>query len=98
MVTVRENLMFGLNGHAPANKLEIANRYADIVLKGFEESYPYRVAGRRRATRGACSCAFVVKTRRSRAWTSPFSARRAHRFSGGGGTSRCASSRRSGTR
>src|SRR5690242_10318846 len=34
-LTVRENLMFGLNGHAPANKMEIADRYAGIVgLKG----------------------------------------------------------------
>src|ERR1044071_4863667 len=39
-LTVRENLMFGLNGHAPQNKLEIADRYADIVgLKGYEQSY-----------------------------------------------------------
>jgi len=45
-LTVRENLMFGLNGHAPANKLEIADRYADIVgLKGFEESYPHELSG-----------------------------------------------------
>src|SRR5215470_3631517 len=40
-LTVRENLMFGLNGHAPANRIEIADHYADIVgLKGFEESFP----------------------------------------------------------
>src|SRR5215471_4465152 len=45
-LTVRENLMFGLNGHAPANKLEIADRYADIVgLKGFEESFPHELSG-----------------------------------------------------
>src|SRR5499425_2104633 len=45
-LTVRENLMFGLNGHAHANKLEIADRYADIVgLKGFEESYPHELSG-----------------------------------------------------
>ena len=45
-LTVRENLMFGLNGHAPANKLEIADRYADIVgLKGFEDSYPHELSG-----------------------------------------------------
>jgi ABC-type nitrate/sulfonate/bicarbonate transport system ATPase subunit len=45
-LTVRENLMFGLNGHAPANKLEIADRYADIVgLKGFEHSYPHELSG-----------------------------------------------------
>jgi ABC-type nitrate/sulfonate/bicarbonate transport system ATPase subunit len=45
-LTVRENLMFGLNGHAPANKMEVADRYADIVgLKGFEESYPHELSG-----------------------------------------------------
>src|SRR4029079_5871722 len=45
-LTVRENLMFGLNGHGPANRIEIADRYADIVgLKGFEESYPHELSG-----------------------------------------------------
>jgi len=45
-LTVRENLMFGLNGHAPANKAEIADRYASIVgLKGFEGSYPHELSG-----------------------------------------------------
>ena len=45
-LTVRENLMFGLNGHAPANKIEIADRYADIVgLRGFEHSYPHELSG-----------------------------------------------------
>jgi ABC-type nitrate/sulfonate/bicarbonate transport system ATPase subunit len=45
-LTVRENLMFGLNGHAPANKMAIADEYADIVgLKGFEESYPHELSG-----------------------------------------------------
>jgi ABC-type nitrate/sulfonate/bicarbonate transport system ATPase subunit len=45
-LTVRENLMFGLNGHAPENKIEIADRYADIVgLKGFEGSYPHELSG-----------------------------------------------------
>src|SRR2546423_12228949 len=34
-LTVRENLMFGLNGHAPSDKRTVAERYADIVgLKG----------------------------------------------------------------
>jgi ABC-type nitrate/sulfonate/bicarbonate transport system ATPase subunit len=43
---VRENLMFGLNGHAPRNKAEIADRYAAIVgLKGFESSYPHELSG-----------------------------------------------------
>jgi len=45
-LTVRENLMFGLNGHAPANRAEIADHYADIVgLRGFEESYPHQLSG-----------------------------------------------------
>ncbi|HXY97167.1 MAG TPA: ABC transporter ATP-binding protein [Steroidobacteraceae bacterium] len=45
-LTVRENLTFGLNGHAPANSIEIADRYADIVgLRGFEDSYPHELSG-----------------------------------------------------
>jgi ABC-type nitrate/sulfonate/bicarbonate transport system ATPase subunit len=45
-LTVRENLMFGLNGHAPANKRALAEHYADIVgLKGFEDSYPHELSG-----------------------------------------------------
>ena len=45
-LTVRENLMFGLNGHAPAASIEIADRYADIVgLRGFENSYPHELSG-----------------------------------------------------
>jgi ABC-type nitrate/sulfonate/bicarbonate transport system ATPase subunit len=45
-LTVRENLMFGLNGHAPANNMEIADHYAEIVgLKGFEDSYPHELSG-----------------------------------------------------
>ena len=45
-LTVRENLMFGLNGHAPANRMQIADEYADIVgLKGFEETYPHELSG-----------------------------------------------------
>ena len=45
-LTVRENLMFGLNGHAPRNKAEIADHYAAIVgLKGFETSYPHELSG-----------------------------------------------------
>jgi len=44
-LTVRENLMFGLNGHAQANS-SIADEYAEMVgLKGFEESYPYELSG-----------------------------------------------------
>jgi ABC-type nitrate/sulfonate/bicarbonate transport system ATPase subunit len=45
-LTVRENLMFGLNGHAPAGNAQIADHYADIVgLKGFEHSYPHELSG-----------------------------------------------------
>ena len=45
-LTVRENLMFGLNGHAPANRMQIADEYAGIVgLKGFEETYPHELSG-----------------------------------------------------
>jgi ABC-type nitrate/sulfonate/bicarbonate transport system ATPase subunit len=45
-LTVRENLMFGLNGHTSGNRMEIADHYADIVgLKGFEESYPHELSG-----------------------------------------------------
>jgi len=45
-LTVRENLTFGLNGHAPANSIEIADRYAELVgLKGFEDSYPHELSG-----------------------------------------------------
>jgi ABC-type nitrate/sulfonate/bicarbonate transport system ATPase subunit len=45
-LTVRENLMFGLNGHAHANKAELADHYASIVgLKGFEGSYPHELSG-----------------------------------------------------
>ena len=45
-LTVRENLMFGLNGHSAGNRMEIADHYADIVgLKGFEESFPHELSG-----------------------------------------------------
>lgn len=45
-LTVRENLTFGLNGHALANKAELADHYAAIVgLKGFEHSYPHELSG-----------------------------------------------------
>ena len=45
-LTVRENLMFGLNGHAPADHADIADHYADIVgLKGFEDNYPHELSG-----------------------------------------------------
>ena len=45
-LTVRENLMFGLNGHAPAGNAGIADHYAEIVgLQGFEDSYPHELSG-----------------------------------------------------
>ncbi len=44
-LTVRENLMFGLNGHAPTG-MALADHYAAIVgLKGFEDSYPHELSG-----------------------------------------------------
>src|SRR6185312_2252816 len=45
-LTVRENLMFGLNGHTSGNRVSLADHYADIVgLKGFEDSYPHELSG-----------------------------------------------------
>jgi ABC-type nitrate/sulfonate/bicarbonate transport system ATPase subunit len=45
-LTVRENLMFGLNGHAGDSRMQMADHYADIVgLKGFENSYPHDLSG-----------------------------------------------------
>ena len=45
-LTVRENLMFGLNEHALPDKRAIADHYADIVgLKGFEDSYAHELSG-----------------------------------------------------
>src|SRR5688572_14013450 len=43
-LTVRQNLMFGLNGHA--NKRELADHYIEMVgLKGFESGYPHELSG-----------------------------------------------------
>src|SRR5690242_6658454 len=40
-LTVQENLMFGLNAVSRRDKMELADRYTDMVgLKGFEASYP----------------------------------------------------------
>ena len=45
-LTVRQNLMFGLNDRSDAEKIAIADHYADIVgLKGFESSYPHELSG-----------------------------------------------------
>ena len=45
-LTVRENLMFGLNGHVGDNRMAIADHYAEIVgLKGFEGSFPHELSG-----------------------------------------------------
>jgi ABC-type nitrate/sulfonate/bicarbonate transport system ATPase subunit len=45
-LTVRENLMFGLDGRARAEKAELADHYAGIVgLTGFEKSYPHELSG-----------------------------------------------------
>src|SRR5579863_4853657 len=45
-LTVRQNLMFGLNGQPPSEKQQLADHYAAIVgLKGFEKSYPHELSG-----------------------------------------------------
>ena len=44
-LTVQQNLMFGLDGHAH-EKAGLADHYAGIVgLKGFEKSYPHELSG-----------------------------------------------------
>jgi ABC-type nitrate/sulfonate/bicarbonate transport system ATPase subunit len=44
-LTVRQNLMFGLNGHHP-DKMALADRYVSMVgLKGFEKGYPHELSG-----------------------------------------------------
>jgi ABC-type nitrate/sulfonate/bicarbonate transport system ATPase subunit len=46
-LTVRRNVMFGLNGHVhERGKAELADHYAAIVgLTGFEKSYPHELSG-----------------------------------------------------
>ena len=45
-LTVRENLMFGLNGKGHGDKAALADHYAAVVgLKGFEGSYPHELSG-----------------------------------------------------
>jgi len=43
-LTVQQNLMFGLNGHA--NGRALADHYIELVgLKGFEKGYPHELSG-----------------------------------------------------
>ena len=45
-LTVRENLMFGLNGDDHGDKAQLADHYAAMVgLKGFEKAYPRELSG-----------------------------------------------------
>ena len=45
-LTVQQNLMFGLNGHAHGDREALADHYAAMVgLKGFETSYPHELSG-----------------------------------------------------
>ena len=45
-LTVRQNLMFGLNGHANSDRETLADHYAAMVgLKGFETSYAHELSG-----------------------------------------------------
>jgi ABC-type nitrate/sulfonate/bicarbonate transport system ATPase subunit len=45
-LTVQQNLMFGLNGHAREDREGLADHYAALVgLKGFEASYPHELSG-----------------------------------------------------
>jgi ABC-type nitrate/sulfonate/bicarbonate transport system ATPase subunit len=45
-LSVRENLMFGLNGQPYADKSRLADHYAGLVgLEGFEKSYPHELSG-----------------------------------------------------
>jgi len=45
-LTVQQNLMFGLNGHAHGDKKQLADHYAEMVgLKGFEARYPHELSG-----------------------------------------------------
>lgn len=45
-LTVQQNLMFGLEGHAHANHHALADHYAAMVgLQGFEANYPHELSG-----------------------------------------------------
>ena len=60
-LTVRQNLMFGLNGDQHGDKSALADHYAEMVgLKGFEKSYPHELSGGM-LKRVELARAFVVK-------------------------------------
>jgi ABC-type nitrate/sulfonate/bicarbonate transport system ATPase subunit len=45
-LTVRQNMMFGLNGSSRGDKAALADRYTELVgLKGFEGAYPHELSG-----------------------------------------------------
>jgi len=45
-LTVRQNLMFGLDGRPLSEQQQIADHYAAVVgLRGFEERYPHELSG-----------------------------------------------------
>jgi len=45
-LTVQQNLMFGLNDREQAEKMQLADHYAEMVgLKGFESRYPHELSG-----------------------------------------------------
>jgi NitT/TauT family transport system ATP-binding protein/sulfonate transport system ATP-binding protein len=45
-MSVRQNLMFGLDGMDEAKKIELADHYTDLVgLKGFEHAYAHELSG-----------------------------------------------------
>ena len=45
-LTVRRNLMFGLDGLPKEEKRRLADHYAELVgLKGFEDAFPYQTSG-----------------------------------------------------
>ena len=59
-LTVQQNLMFGLNGQSPQEKMRLADHYAAIVgLKGFRTQLPPRVVGMLK--RAELARALVVK-------------------------------------